>query len=242
MYKASGLCKPRTKYDKQSKKYLSFSKKRKPRKSQKRILTRGLLHLLNKLIGLTEDVLLGHKKQLRLTAEFYKRYAVILKIYQQQQAHFGGEKISHTIVSIAKPYIRPIVRGKETKKVEFGAKVNLIQTSGINFIEPFSYEAFNEGIRLQQCIQKHQWLFHHKVRLVAADCIYATNQNRKYCSSHRITTSFVRKGRAGKDEEPIAMMRSILSKERATRLEGSFGTEKNFYNLQKVKARSKDTE
>jgi hypothetical protein len=37
-------------------------------------------------------------------------------------------------------------------------------------------------------------------------------------------------------------MRSILSKERSTRLEGSFGTEKQHYNLQKVKARTKVTE
>ena len=37
-------------------------------------------------------------------------------------------------------------------------------------------------------------------------------------------------------------MRSILSKERSSRLEGSFGTEKQHYNLQKVKARTKATE
>lgn len=77
---------------------------------------------------------------------------------------------------------------------------------------------------------------------MAADGIYDTNANRKYCSKRRITTSFVRKGRAGKDEEQIALMRSILSKERSTRLEGSFGTQKLFYNLQKVKARRADTE
>ena len=32
-------------------------------------------------------------------------------------------------------YVRPIVRGKETKSVEFGAKVNNIQIDGISFIE-----------------------------------------------------------------------------------------------------------
>ena len=30
------------------------------------------------------------------------------------------------------PYIRPIVRGKEIKSVEFGAKVNNIQIDGIS--------------------------------------------------------------------------------------------------------------
>lgn len=242
LYKSQGLHKPRTKYDKQSKKYHAYCKKRNPRKSQRKVLTRSLLHLLNKLIELTNHLLSLRKKSINLSAGFVKRYPVIKQIYAQQRLHFEGKKVKHTIVSIDKPYIRPIVRGKEKKKVEFGAKVNLLQTGGINFIEHFSYEAFNEGIRLQSSIIKHQQLFHRRVKQVAADAIYATNANRKYCSTRRIATSFVRKGRAGKDEEQIALMRSILSKERSTRLEGSFGTEKLFYNLQKVKARCPDTE
>lgn len=77
---------------------------------------------------------------------------------------------------------------------------------------------------------------------VGADAIYATNKNRKFCSSCKIATSFVRKGRVGKDEEQNKMMRSILSKKRATCMEGSFGTEKEFYTLKRVKARAKETE
>lgn len=37
-------------------------------------------------------------------------------------------------------------------------------------------------------------------------------------------------------------MRSVLNKERGTRLEGSFGNEKNHYQLQKVNARNATTE
>jgi len=39
-----------------------------------------------------------------------------------------------------------------------------------------------------------------------------------------ITTGFVRKERAGKNEEQLKIMYSVLSKERYTQLEGSFGT------------------
>ena len=81
-----------------------------------------------------------------------------------------------------------------------------------------------------------------KVSHIAADRLYATNDNRTFCRKHNIITGFVRKGRAGKDEEQMKIIRSILSKERATRLEGSFGTEKQHYNLQKVKARTEETE
>ena len=78
--------------------------------------------------------------------------------------------------------------------------------------------------------------------MLAADALYATNANRKFCSERKIVTGFVRKGRPSKEEAHRKIMRSVLSKERSTRLEGSFGTEKQHYGLQKVKARTKETE
>ena len=242
LYKNLRLRKPRCKYDKQSRRYQVYSKKRKRRQVETRVLKRGLLHLLDKLIGLTNSVVKQHAGKLKLSPRFHKRYAVICQVCSQQQLRFAGHEVKDMIVSIDKSYIHPIVRGKETKSVEFGAKVNMIQIDGINFIEHLSFSAFHEGIRLPQCVDRQQKLFRRKVRLLAADSLYATNANRKYCSKRQITTGFVRKGRAGKDEEQLKLMRSILSKERATRLEGSFGTEKQHYNLQKVKARTKETE
>ena len=81
-----------------------------------------------------------------------------------------------------------------------------------------------------------------RVRSVAADSIYANNANRKFCTKYGISTSFVRKGRAAKDEKTRKILRSALSRERATRLEGSFGTQKQHYSLSRVKARNKKTE
>jgi len=69
-----------------------------------------------------------------------------------------GIRPKNRIVSINKPYIRPIVRGKEVKSVEFGAKVNKIQVDGISFIEHLSFDAFNEGTRLKSTIWKTQKL------------------------------------------------------------------------------------
>ena len=56
------------------------------------------------------------------------------------------------IVSVSKPYIRPIVKGKETKSVKFGANCNNILIDGISFIEKFSFKAFNEGISLKHSV------------------------------------------------------------------------------------------
>jgi transposase, IS5 family len=77
----------------------------------------------------------------------------------------------------------------------------------------------------------------------SADKIYATNANRRYCSKQNIKTNFVPKGKqkeAYKEQDKI--LRASLDKERGTRLEGSFGNEKNHYLLQKVNARNETTE
>lgn len=235
---------PRSKYDKQRKRYGAYSKKRKRTRSQTRVLKRSLLHLLGKLIDLLQETISEDASCLKFSAGFYTRLSVIKKVLSQQKSRFTGEQVEGLIVSIDKSFIRPIVRGKESKRVEFGAKVNTIQVDGINFIEHLSFDAFNEGIRLVECIQAQQRLFRQRVTHLSADRIYATNANRKYCSApkKKITTSFVRKGRASKNEAQIQQMRKVLNKERSTRLEGSFGTEKQHYSLDKVKARTKHTE
>jgi hypothetical protein len=144
-------------------------------------------------------------------------------------------------VSLAKPYVRPIVRGKEIKPVEFGAKVHKVLVSGLSFIEHISYENFNEGTRLKQTVAFHQKHF-GKCSQLGADAIYATNENRRYCNALGIATSFVPKGRQGKLQDQKTAMRSALSTVRATVLEGSFGNEKNHYSLGKIKAKTQATE
>lgn len=65
-----------------------------------------------------------------------------------------------------------------------------------------------------------------RVRCVAADSIYTNNANRKFCTKYGISISFVRKGMAAKDESLRKVLRSELSKEKATRLEGNFSYSK----------------
>lgn len=244
----SGQCRflkirrPRSKYDEVKLQYLSYSKKRKRKKSRTHMLKRRMLKLLKKLTTELEHIHKRYGQSLSLPASFHKRFSIIRSILVQQQDLFEGKKVTDRIVSTHKHYIRPIVRGKETKSVEFGAKVNNIQIDGISFIEHLSFKSFNEGIRLRDCIRLQQQLTHTRVRAVAADAIYATNANRKFCTRYGIITSFVRKGRVAKDEKLRKFLRAELSRERATRLEGSFGTQKQYYSLGKIKAGNKETE
>lgn len=239
-----GIRRPRNKFNDVSKAYNSYSRKRKNnvKRSKKKGIARRLNQLLEKLLGQIKSLLNEHEKQLKLTVDFRRRLSVIESILTQQKQIFDGKKISNRIVSIDKPYIRPIVRGKETKRVEFGAKSNNIQVDGISFIEHISFNAFNEGTRLKQCVFLQQKLMKTRVKSLAADAIYGTNENRKFCTRNKIHTSFVRKGKPAKDEKDRKLLRKELSRERATRLEGSFGTQKQHYSLLKVRARKQATE
>ena len=233
---------PRNKYLDVSRAYLAYSKLRKRRKSQTRMITRRLLQLLEKLLDQLEQIHSSYRNRLTLSSDYQRRFSVIQTVLEQGKNLFAGKKVSNRIVSIDRHYLRPIIRGKETKSVEFGAKVNNIQIDGISFIEHISFKAFNEGVSLKDCIHLQQQLTKVRVKALAADSIYANNANRKFCTKYHISTSFKRKGRAAKDEPLRKILRSELSRERATRLEGSFGTQKQHYSLARIKARNRKTE
>ena len=127
--------------------------------------------------------------------------------------------------------------------MEFGAKVNNRQNDGISFIEHHSFETFNEGVRLKESIEYQQELTGTKVTRVGADTIYANNENRRYCTENSITTCFVRKGPKPKDENiDISTARRIIGTLRSTVMEGSFGNQKQHYNVGRIAARNSRSE
>jgi hypothetical protein len=233
---------PRNKYEEQWNKYNNYSHKRKRSHKETAMRTRSLLYLLGKILRLLNEIENRYQDHLELSKPYYQKIKIIRKVLKQQQEIFEtGKSVPDRIVSISKSYIRPIVRGKEVKAVEFGAKVNMIQFDGINFIEHLSFNAFNEGTRLVKSIRYGRSLF-GKITHISADDIYATNANRKYSTAAHIVTNFKRKGRAGKHEEHRQIISRELRKERTIRMEGSFGTEKEHYGLQKIKARTEKNE
>lgn len=239
--KALSIKTPRTKYLKWKRRYISYSKMRRKTKSKRKRLDRSLLLLLAKIDRELSN--LEKHYRLQMPKHYYQRRATIKYIYKQQSQTFHtGKKPKGRIVSIGKDYLPPIVRGKEIKPVEFGAKVNKYQIDGISFIEHLDFNAFHEGNRFKDTIFKAQRLTKTKTRLAGADAIYATNKNRRFATKYNIQTDFKRKGRAGKYEKQRKLIAALIQKERATRLEGSFGKEKEHYHLKKNKARTKKTE
>lgn len=228
-------------YKKWEKRYNTYSRLRSKPKKERKALTRGLLNLLDKLDKILDTL----EKQLII--ENKKKYdakrKVIKKVLDQQREIFEkGTYPKNRIVSLFKPYLRPIVRRKEGKSVEFGAKVNKIQMDGISFIQHLSFDPFNEGTKFVQSIELAQKIMATKVEKAGADAIYATKANRSFANDHNIQTDFVCKGKQGEHEEKSKKEAQLLRKERASFLEGSFGNEKEHYGLKKIRARTKKTE
>ena len=232
---------PRSKYLKWKKRYIGYSKMRKKTIKKRRSLTRALLRLLKKFIDFEKQ--LQKNYDLELPKRYQKTLKTIKKVYTQQYQYFTkGQKPNNRIVSLHKEYVRPIVRGKEIKSVEFGAKVNKLQIDGISFIQKISFDNFNEGTQLKNSIYKAQGLTKTKVKVVGADAIYATNKNRVFLTNNQIRTDFKPKGKPSKHYKQQKQLKAAITKERASRLEGSFGKEKEHYHLKKIKARTKPNE
>ena len=127
---------PRTKYLDWCKRYNGYARKRKKLVKDRQKTTRGLLKLLYKLNAKLSKIEQEHN--FTKTKKYQNARTIIKKVYQQQKEIFvTGKSVPDRIVSIGKSYLRPIVRGKEVKQVEFRAKVNKIQIDGINFIEHY---------------------------------------------------------------------------------------------------------
>ena len=243
-----GIHCPRTKFLDVQKANLTYRKQRKHSRSQTRKITRRLLDLLGKILRKIRETERGHENaENLLTVRKKSDLEIITRMYRQQKNHFRNndsrESIPNRIVSLSKPHLRPIVRGKEVKSVEFGAKVNNILVDGISFIEKLSFNAFNEGTRLMHCLKMHKKLFGVEVKKVGGDTGYAGPENRDYCKANGIQTSFVKRGRPfGEKKKEKDLVRKELARVRATAMEGSFGTQKELYDLRRVKARTKRTE
>jgi hypothetical protein len=234
--KILGVKRPRSRYLDQKRLQLDFDRRRrKPYKLAKR-RKKALIYLLEKGIGQLQSVLDSYP-QIKLNHAERSYLRTIRKVLEQQQflLTHQAKELKDRIVSLPKPYIRPIIRGKETKRLEFGMKAHMLQVDGICMIDQMSFKAFNESTRLKISTLKHRSVFGELFQ-VGADRIYATNANRRYLTDKKVFTCFPRKG-LQIDTKAEKQLRSILANQRATVMEGSFGVHKTSYGLDKIKAK-----
>lgn len=239
--RALGVKRPRSKYVEQKRKQLQYDRKRKKSYKEGKKRRKSLLYLLEKGLGQLQE-LLNANLNIQLNARERSYLRTIKKVLEQQTFLLSHppKDLKDRIVSLSKPYIRPIVRGKENKRVEFGMKVHMMQVDGICLFDKMDFNAFNESTRLKLSVVKHKSVFGNLHQL-GADRIYATNANRKYLTDKKIFTCFPRKG-PKTDTPEEKTLRSIIANQRATVMEGAFGTHKTAYGLSKLKAKGPKNE
>ena len=66
------------------------------------------------------------------------------------------QRCDDRLVSISQPHVRPIVRGKASKKTEFVAKISVSMTDGLAFVDHIGWDALNESKDLKQRVEEYR--------------------------------------------------------------------------------------
>ena len=251
LYKQSDYAKkPRTYRRLARKNYLNLAKKKKP---GRKILRQGLrqqLQYLRRDLRYIDELIdniwsasfpLPHRQQ--------RQYWIIQHVYRQQDEMYRKreQRCDNRIVSIAQPHVRPIVRGKASKNVEFGAKLSVSMVDGLAFVDHIGWDAFNEGRDLQEQVESYKRRNGYYPEVVLADQIYGSRENRKYLKGKGIRFGGKQMGRPPKEtEENKERLRELKaqrirdSRERIP-IEGKFGQGKNGYRLNYIRAKLQQT-
>lgn len=232
-----GHTKPRTYRIVARKAFLNTAKKKqksskviyKSNGQQLRFLRRNLNHI---------ELLLTAYKAFPLKPKEQKYLMVLHTVYdQQKQMHDARTKrVDDRIVNIHQPHVRPIVRGKEKAKVEFGSKLQVSMVKGFTFIDYLSWDAFNEGQYLKISVENYKKRFGFYPAEVLGDQIYCTRENRKWLKDLGI--KLIAKPLGRRSSTAVAVH---LSPGERNPIEGKFGQAKIAYGLDNIKAKLKQT-
>jgi hypothetical protein len=228
--------KPRTYRKVARKQYLRTAQKKVKSKNEIRKSVRKQLAYLGRNLRAINN-LLDSYKTIPLGRRQHKYLMVINTLYDQQIQMYKSNthSIENRIVSIHQPHVRPIVRGKTNANVEFGSKIQVSLMDGYAFLDDLSWEAFNEGTRLLASVEKYKSRFGYYPEEVLADKIYCNRPNRNYLKELGI------KLRAKPLGRPKAVDVEHVRPGERNPIEGKFGQAKTAYDMNRIKARLKET-
>ncbi len=101
----------------------------------------------------------------------------------------SNHRVDDRIVSITQPHIRPIVRVKAGKPVEFGAKLSVSCFDQYVFLDHLSWNNFNESRDLKAQIEEYKNYTGYYRSSVHVDKIYRTRANRAWGKERGIRIS-----------------------------------------------------
>ncbi len=218
---------------------LSSSKLRRALRHQLRCIRRNQksIALLNRTVSLEA-----------LPDRLYRSMLVVAELDRQQRILFAMKKgerrsVPDRIVSVWKPHVRPIVRGKAGCPVEFGAKLSISVIEGMSFVDRLSFDAYNEsGDMIGQAVAYHRRMGFWPAS-IHADKIYRTRDNLAWCKARGIRFSGPMLGRPPADAKVRTENRKQQRQDEVDRIpvEGRFGVAKRRYCLSRIMRRLKET-
>jgi hypothetical protein len=238
-----GVEKPRTYREVARKDFLRFEKRRKPNQQQIRNALRKQLQYARRNLD-TIDGLIGRGAMLiGISEELQNKLATIRTLYAQQKRMYDERthKVENRIVSIAQPWLRPIVRGKANAAVEFGAKVATARIGGFSFMMHMDYENFPEARYLEKSAEEYRRIFGFYPKTIIGDKIYGNRNNRDYCKSKGIRLSGPGLGRKSEDAKEAEKEQIYRDGCKRNAIEGDYGTEKRKYGMDRIKAKLDNT-
>ncbi len=235
--------------------YLNFAKKKKKSKKLIRNSRRKMLQFTRRNISQLENLLKNVQKKIStqnfklsfiqeadlnsLYKQIKQKLVTAKEIYSQQSEMHKEKKnkIQDRIVSFEQPWVRPIIRGKEGRSVEFGAKAHISSTDGFAMIDKVEHRAFSEKLELKDSLKQHHTRFDCHPKKVLIDDAYSSHDNKALLKKCGIEHSLKFAGRQT-DKKKIYLKRK-MRRERS-KIEGVIGNLKKDYGMKLVTLKIKE--
>lgn len=236
--------KPRTYRKKARKEFLRFIKNkkrntrdfRKALKKQAQYVSRNL-RIIKEMAERTGLLMLSRKQ--------YRDLLVISEVVRQQMEMLGNNtrSIAGKLMSIWKPHVRSIARGKAKAMYEYGAKISLSLVGGYATVDRISWDNYNEVEDLQRVVSEYKARYGFYPAVVCADKIYRSRANLDFCKEHRIRLSGPKLGRPHADSRKKRETSLLEQKDERMRIpiEGKFGEGKRCYTLDRLSTKLEET-
>lgn len=235
--------KPRTYRIEARKKYLNVAKKKNKSHKKIRKAVGQQLNFVKRDLNHIETLLSGRISVDGLLDKYELKYLqVIHETYRQQKEMYTNHthSITHRIVSIHQPHVRPMVRGKAGANVEFGSKIGVSIHNGLTYLDRLSWESYNETEDLKtsaENFKKHNGFYPAKIN---ADQIYITRNNRNWCKERNIQLNGKPLGRPTEHtKEKLKELKQGVGERNC--VEGKFGQAKRWYGMGNIHAKLQAT-
>jgi hypothetical protein len=229
---------PRTYRQKARKRFVAFTKHKKPGRKKIRRAKREQLGFLRRNFKAIDGLLENPEAfpLCGLSRRQYKNLLVARELLRQQLEMFenNSQRVDDRIVSISQPHIRPIVRGKAGRPTEFGAKLSISVVQGFSLVDRRSWDSYNEGGDLIEQIETFRRRFGCYPESVHVDKIYRTRANRAFCKEHGIRMSGPPLGRKPQNVSTADKKQAAADEAIRNHVEGKFGQAKRRFSLGRI--------